>query len=94
MFEVEYTNAFKRDLKTLQKRNISMSELKTVIEILASGKNIPAKYKNHRLKGVLVSKNLFISALKENVLLSLKKELDNVILFEKKCIFATSKMAG
>ena len=41
-----------------------------------------------------VFKKLVVSALKEIVLLSLKKELDNVILFKKKCIFATSKMAG
>ena len=33
-----------------------MSDLKAVIEILASGINIPAKYKNHRLKGNMSDK--------------------------------------
>ena len=56
MYEIEYTNAFKKDLKVLQKRNLAMPELKAIIEILISGKNIPIKYKNHRLKGNMSDK--------------------------------------
>ena len=40
----------------MQKRKVQMSELKTVIKILASGEIIPKKYKNHQLKGNLSNK--------------------------------------
>ena len=56
MFKIEYTNSFEKDLKLMQKRNVSISELKTVIELLISGDDIPMKYKNHKLKGNLFNK--------------------------------------
>jgi len=56
MYEIEYTNSFKKDLKLLQRRNVSMLELKTGIEILASGEKIPIKFKNHKLKGNFFNK--------------------------------------
>ena len=56
MFEIEYTNSFKKDMKLMQKRKVSMSEIKTVIGILASGEDIPKKYRNHKLKGNLSNK--------------------------------------
>jgi mRNA interferase YafQ len=56
MFSIEYTNSFKKDLKLMQKRKVPISEIKIVIDILASGKNIPEKYKNHKLKGNLSNK--------------------------------------
>ena len=40
----------------MQKRKVPISELKTIIKILASGKIIPEKYKNHKLKGNLSNK--------------------------------------
>jgi len=62
MFQIEYTNRFKKDLELMQKRNVPMFELKTVIEILESGEKIPEKYKNHKLKGdYLMLKKLLLS---------------------------------
>ena len=40
----------------MQKRNVSMSELKKIIKILASGEEIPVEYKNHKLRGNLFNK--------------------------------------
>ena len=40
----------------MQKRKVPMSEIKIVVSILASGKNIPEKYGNHKLKGNLSNK--------------------------------------
>jgi mRNA interferase YafQ len=56
MYKIEFTNSFKKDVELLRKRGAPLSEIKTVIEVLASGENIPAKYKNHRLKGNLSNK--------------------------------------
>ena len=56
MYKIEYSNRFKRDWKVAQKRNYPMLEIKQVIKILASGEDIPEKYKNHQLKGSLRNK--------------------------------------
>lgn len=51
MYEVKTTGKFKKDLKKLQKGNYDMSKLKTVIDLLASGKTLPPEYKDHKLIG-------------------------------------------
>ena len=56
MYNIEYTSRFKKDLELMRKRNAPILELKTVITILASGKDIPIKYRNHKLKGNLSNK--------------------------------------
>jgi mRNA interferase YafQ len=56
MYKIEYTNSFKKDLELMRKRNAPIAELKTVIAILASGEDIPIKYRNHKLKGNLSNK--------------------------------------
>jgi len=78
MFEIEYTNSFKKDLKLLQRRNVSMLELKTVIKMLASGEKIPIKFKNHKLKGNFSNKwDLHIQS--DWILLYTKDELNKII---------------
>ena len=39
MLEIRYLNSFKKDYKLAKKRGKNISKLKTVIEIIAEGKN-------------------------------------------------------
>lgn len=51
MYSIEYTNKMKRDVKRMNKRGKNMDKLITALELLASGKPIPARYNDHPLKG-------------------------------------------
>ena len=78
MYHIEYTNSFKKDIELMQKRNVNILELKSIIETLASGKNIPIKYKNHKLKGNLLNKwDLHIQP--DWILLYTKDDTKNII---------------
>ena len=47
-YEIKLTNKFKKQLKKLQKQpNFNYDSLDEVIDILASNKLLPAKYRNH-----------------------------------------------
>ena len=50
-YEVERTAQFKKDYKLLKKRGYNVELLKEVISILASGDKLPARYKDHALRG-------------------------------------------
>jgi len=52
MFEILRTSQFKRDVKKVKKRGKDTDRLKTVIVLLAQVRTLPAKYKDHQLKGV------------------------------------------
>lgn len=52
-YELVYTPRFKRDLRQAQKRNFDMEEMRKVLELLKSGERLPARYKDHPLKGNL-----------------------------------------
>ena len=52
MFELLRTSQFKRDVKRAKKRGKNTDRLKTVILLLARGRTVPAKYKDHQLKGI------------------------------------------
>ena len=41
----------KRSVKLMKKRGKDLSKLQTVIELLAAGKDLPPKYKDHNLTG-------------------------------------------
>jgi mRNA interferase YafQ len=45
------TNQFKKDLKAAKKRNLDMNQIETVIILLAEGKILEPKHKDHALKG-------------------------------------------
>ncbi len=51
MYKIEVTNRFKQNLKKLQKSGFNMKILNDVIDMLANGKILPEKYRNHPLKG-------------------------------------------
>lgn len=52
MLKIKYHSKFKKDVKTIKKRNYDLSKLQKVIEILAEEKTLPAKYKDHSLTGI------------------------------------------
>jgi len=52
MFEILRTSQFKRDVKKARKRGKDTDRLKTVIALLVQGRTLPAKYKDHQLKGM------------------------------------------
>ena len=51
-YEVKYTARFQKDYKILVKRRFDVSKVHEVIEILASGNELPGKYHDHALSGV------------------------------------------
>lgn len=53
MYNIVYTNRMKKDAKLMQKRGKNMKKLVNVLDLLASGKTLPSKYKDHQLTGNL-----------------------------------------
>lgn len=51
MYQLFYTNRFRKDVKLLQKRGLDMSLLKSAIRILQLSGNLPAAYNTHKLSG-------------------------------------------
>ena len=51
MLEIVLSGRFKKDYKLLQKRGYNLSLLENVVNLLASGEPLPAKYKDHLLIG-------------------------------------------
>ena len=50
-YEIKRTNQFKKDLKTVMKRDsFDASLLNNVVEMLANDIQLPEKYKNHLLE--------------------------------------------
>lgn len=50
-YDVQFTNQFKKDLKLAEKQNKNLNKLFEVIEILANGEALDARYKDHGLTG-------------------------------------------
>ncbi|MBQ9657988.1 MAG: type II toxin-antitoxin system YafQ family toxin [Clostridia bacterium] len=51
MLTIKYTNLFKKDYKLMKKRGLNIKLLQQTIEILATNKTLPDKYKDHYLAG-------------------------------------------
>lgn len=51
MLKPEYTTKFKKDLKTVEKRNLDTELLKDIIKKLCLEEPLPAKNKDHNLSG-------------------------------------------
>lgn len=47
MYKIVASNQFKRDLKLAKKRGLDLSQLKSVVNMLADGKNLEEKYRDH-----------------------------------------------
>ena len=50
-YEVKFTNLFKKDLKLAKKQNKDLNKLFDVVNILAEGGILEAKYRDHDLSG-------------------------------------------
>lgn len=50
-YGVKFTNQFKKDLKLSKKQGKNLERLYTVIEKLANGEELEAKYRDHELIG-------------------------------------------
>lgn len=50
-YEVKFTNQFKKDLKLAKKQNKDLDKLFEIVNILASGGTLDAKYRDHDLSG-------------------------------------------
>ncbi len=48
---LDSTSRFKKDYKRLKKRGYDLAKLHRLFCLLAEGKKLPRKYKNHLLKG-------------------------------------------
>ena len=51
MLTIKYETAFRKDFKRILKRGYNIKLLEEVIEILAEGKKLPEKYRDHSLTG-------------------------------------------
>ncbi len=51
MYKIRPSIKFQKDLKRVQKRGYDISLLTDVLNILANGEPLPAKYKDHNLSG-------------------------------------------
>lgn len=50
-YNVQFTNQFKKDYKLAKKQNKNLDKLFKVIDTLANGDTLDAKYKGHELTG-------------------------------------------
>ena len=50
-YDLQFTSQFKKDLKLAKKQNKDLGKLFEVIDILANGETLNAKYKDHSLTG-------------------------------------------
>ena len=48
---IHYTTQFKKDFKLYIKRGYNMQQIKSIMKLLESGKELPAKNKDHSLTG-------------------------------------------
>ena len=50
-YEIKFTTQFKKDLKLAKKQNKDLDKLFEVIDILADGRSLETKYRDHELSG-------------------------------------------
>lgn len=50
-YRLALSSAFKKDCRRIQKQGRDVSKLDKVVSILLSGATVPARYKDHPLKG-------------------------------------------
>lgn len=51
MYQVKFTNKFKKSYKLMKKRGYDMKLLESIIDTLRQGKKLEAKHHNHALTG-------------------------------------------
>ena len=78
MLEVQFTTAFKKSYKLMKKRGYDLSLLDTVVDLLAREESLPARYRDHELKGKLAG--FRECHIKPDWLLVYLKENDRLVL--------------
>ena len=51
MYNLRFTNRIQRNIKLMKKRGKDLEKLKTVLNLLQQGIELPAKYNDHALTG-------------------------------------------
>lgn len=51
MYEIEYTNRFKKSLRRCYKRGLDIEKLRGIIKLLEQGMPLPEKCRPHKLSG-------------------------------------------
>ena len=85
LYEVKSTSKFNKELKRIVKQNKNINELIKVVELLANGKELAKKYKNHKLINDKNYKNCNECHITPDWLLIYKYQNDELILL----LFAT-----
>jgi len=57
MYQIKYTNRFKKDVKRAARRGYNISLLEKVIELLQETGSLPPEYKSHMLSGDYAGKH-------------------------------------
>ena len=52
-YDIQFTTQFKKDLKLAKKQNKNLDKLFEVIDILANGGTLEAKYRDHDLQATI-----------------------------------------
>lgn len=79
MYKVIWTRKFKKALKKIERSGRSnVSKARKVVKILASGKELDAKFQDHKLHGEL--SELRECHIKSDLLLIYRKDKENLIL--------------
>jgi len=77
-YSVQVTNAFKRDVRLLQKRKYDLNLLKEDITLLQTGEQLPEKFRDHQLSGNL--RSFRECHIKPDWLLIYQKHEENIVL--------------
>ena len=67
-YDVQFTSQFKKDLKLAKKQHKNLDKLFSVINTLANGETLNAKYKDHDLMGHIEPDWLLVYEIKDDVL--------------------------
>ncbi|MSP33488.1 MAG: type II toxin-antitoxin system YafQ family toxin [Rickettsiales bacterium] len=51
MKKIESSNRFEKELRQMFKRGKSLQKFRDILDILITGREIPAKYRDHKLQG-------------------------------------------
>ncbi len=64
-YDVQFTTQFKKDLKLAKKQNKNLDKLFEVIDVLANGGTLEAKYRDHDLTGSVHTQSYSRSSLRK-----------------------------
>lgn len=79
-YVVYYSSGFKKDYKKIKKQGKDILKLKLIIDKLANGEKLEAKYKNHKLTDNKFYSNCFECHIEPDWLLIYQYNNDEVIL--------------